>query len=222
MSYILTPPGLETVSVDGVTITGDGTSGNPLVGTALQTVAVDGTTITGDGTVGNPLVAVGGGGASLTDNVSAYRTADSAPLTTPITQTLNTQTDYTADPAFAGTSVTFTGVGIGGINFLVAGTYQVEFNISYETLPAGSKTDLTVDLQMLDAPAFGTVLNRSLATNHLETGDIATGTVQFSKTVVIPAPTVYYFQVDLNSAVPIDVILKGTPSYAWVDVVRLA
>jgi len=32
MSYVLVPPGLETVAVDGVTITGDGTVGNPLVG----------------------------------------------------------------------------------------------------------------------------------------------------------------------------------------------
>lgn len=33
---------------------------------ALATVAVDGVTITGDGTVGNPLVSVGGGGGGLT------------------------------------------------------------------------------------------------------------------------------------------------------------
>jgi hypothetical protein len=33
---------------------------------ALATVAVDGVTITGDGTSGNPLVSVGGGGGGLT------------------------------------------------------------------------------------------------------------------------------------------------------------
>lgn len=68
------------ISVDGVTITGDGTPGNPLVSvadgvqsvTGLDTdntdplnpivqISVDGTTITGDGTPGNPLVAAGGG-----------------------------------------------------------------------------------------------------------------------------------------------------------------
>jgi len=39
--------------------------------TSLQTVAVDGITITGDGTVGNPLVAVGGGGGgSIGDPVT--------------------------------------------------------------------------------------------------------------------------------------------------------
>lgn len=66
------------ISVDGVTITGDGTPGNPLVGspagvvsvTGLDTdntdplnpiinIAVDGATITGDGTPGNPLVSAG-------------------------------------------------------------------------------------------------------------------------------------------------------------------
>jgi|DEB0MinimDraft_3_1074331.scaffolds.fasta_scaffold05803_2 hypothetical protein len=36
-----------------------------LANTALQTVAVDGVTITGDGTVGNPLVASGGGGGGI-------------------------------------------------------------------------------------------------------------------------------------------------------------
>ena len=35
--------------------------------TALQTATVDGTTITGDGTVGNPLVANIGGGNTLND-----------------------------------------------------------------------------------------------------------------------------------------------------------
>lgn len=79
------------VSVDGVTITGSGTSGDPLVATPssggvtsvtddgngvvtvdntiptapvvqFQGVNVDGVTITGDGTAGNPLVAAGASG----------------------------------------------------------------------------------------------------------------------------------------------------------------
>lgn len=67
------------ISVDGVTITGDGTPSNPLVSvadgvqsvTGLNTdntdpanpiieIAVDGVTITGNGTLANPLVAAGG------------------------------------------------------------------------------------------------------------------------------------------------------------------
>lgn len=67
---------IVNIAVDGVTVTGDGTSGNPLVSvaggvasvTGLDTdntdplnpivqISVDGTTITGDGTSGNPLVA---------------------------------------------------------------------------------------------------------------------------------------------------------------------
>jgi len=44
------------VATDGVTVTGDGTPGNPLVSNATS-VAVDGITITGNGTPANPLVA---------------------------------------------------------------------------------------------------------------------------------------------------------------------
>jgi hypothetical protein len=103
------------ISVDGVTITGDGTPGNPLIsvsgggsvnsvtddGNGVVTVDntdpvnpviefngvnVDGTTVTGDGTSGNPLVATGGilkGTASGTDTftttitgVAAYTDGD--------------------------------------------------------------------------------------------------------------------------------------------------
>jgi hypothetical protein len=46
---------LRKVSVDGVTITGDGTPANPLVG-AVGGVVVDGVTITGTGVTGDPLV----------------------------------------------------------------------------------------------------------------------------------------------------------------------
>lgn len=70
---------IVNIAVDGVTVTGDGTSGNPLVSvasgvasvTGLDTdntdplnpivqISVDGTTITGDGTPGNPLIGSGG------------------------------------------------------------------------------------------------------------------------------------------------------------------
>lgn len=57
----------SAIEVDGVTITGDGTIGNPLVAEP-QTVAVDGVTITGDGTGGNPLVAVASASPILTGN----------------------------------------------------------------------------------------------------------------------------------------------------------
>ena len=56
----------QTHSTDAVLVSnadGDITSASNLQDVAyLQTVAVDGVTITGDGTVGNPLVAAGGGG----------------------------------------------------------------------------------------------------------------------------------------------------------------
>jgi hypothetical protein len=52
------------ISVDGTTITGDGTSGNTLIA-AYQAPSVDGITITGDGSIGNPLVAASTGGAVL-------------------------------------------------------------------------------------------------------------------------------------------------------------
>ena len=75
---------IVNIAVDGVTVTGDGTSGNPLVSvaggvasvTGLDTdntdplnpivqISVDGSTITGDGSIGNPLVAASAGGAVL-------------------------------------------------------------------------------------------------------------------------------------------------------------
>jgi hypothetical protein len=56
--------GLKTVSVDGITINGDGTEKVPL-SAVYQPPAVDGVTITGDGTLGNPLVALGGGGGTV-------------------------------------------------------------------------------------------------------------------------------------------------------------
>jgi len=51
---------LQTVEVDGVTITGSGTVGDPLVAvgggeSGIQSVLTDGVTITGDGTTGNEL-----------------------------------------------------------------------------------------------------------------------------------------------------------------------
>lgn len=50
---------LSSVVVDGVTITGAGTVGSPLVAhiTGSASVYADGVTITGNGTAGNPLVA---------------------------------------------------------------------------------------------------------------------------------------------------------------------
>lgn len=86
------------ISVDGTTITGDGTPSNPLVshgGTVMSVtddssgvvtvdntdpanpiilfkgVFTDGTTITGDGTSGNPLVATSGGGGAV-DVISPF------------------------------------------------------------------------------------------------------------------------------------------------------
>lgn len=56
------------VSTDGTTVSGIGTSANPL-SAPFQSPAVDGVTITGDGTPGNPLVAAGGGGAVNYANV---------------------------------------------------------------------------------------------------------------------------------------------------------
>jgi hypothetical protein len=63
-----------SIPVGGLTIGGvvvNATAGD-LNGssTALQTVATDGITITGDGTVGNPLVAAGGGGATIGNPVT--------------------------------------------------------------------------------------------------------------------------------------------------------
>lgn len=56
----ITIPG--TVTTDGITITGDGSTGNPLVGVAAPaSVVVDGVTITGDGSLSLPLAVIPSG-----------------------------------------------------------------------------------------------------------------------------------------------------------------
>jgi hypothetical protein len=53
-----TSGGLATVAVDGTTITGNGTPGNPLIAHAAAAgIVVDGVTVTGNGTGASPLVA---------------------------------------------------------------------------------------------------------------------------------------------------------------------
>jgi len=49
------------LNVDKISTGSLSVNGTDITGNALQTVAVDGVTITGNGTLGNPLVAVGGG-----------------------------------------------------------------------------------------------------------------------------------------------------------------
>lgn len=69
--------GLQTVAVDGSTITGNGTVGNPLV-SHLQ-VAADGSTITGSGTPASPFVAPGSAAVynySISAGVSQFQTPD--------------------------------------------------------------------------------------------------------------------------------------------------
>jgi len=239
LSQIVVPGGggggLTEVTSDA-TLTGLGTGASPLsvvnnyastaqgalADTALQTVSTD-ATLTGTGVSGDPLSVVPAP-ASLTDNVSAYVTVDIAGLTSPVTKAVNTVTEMTPDPAFTGTSVAFNGVGVGGLQFTAAGTYQVTFQVSWETLPAGSKTDFNVDLTILDAPGFGTVVARSLSHQHLETGDVSEASASLTKTFVFGAPnTFYYLQADFTSATPIDFSIKGdATNYSYVEVLRLA
>ena len=206
--------GVSTLANDAGYITDAGVT-SIVAGTNITISPVGGT--------GDVTINATGGGASLTDNVSAYYTTDSAPISTPFTQVLSTDTVYTADPAFTGTSVTFVGAGVGGLSFNVAGTYKVTTQISWETLPAGSKTDLDMELQIADAPAFGNVVARGLSCQHLETGDTAHGSIMVTKTFVIPAPGIYYLSAIGSSSVSVDVILKGdSTNYSFVEVIRLA
>ena len=71
--------GLNTVAVDGVTITGNGTPASPLVAVASGgTVHSDGTTIQGDGSTGNKLAIIPStfftmGGVGLTINATTNK-----------------------------------------------------------------------------------------------------------------------------------------------------
>ena len=177
MSYILTVSGsgLTAVSTDA-TLTGDGTSGDPLSVVDqgyLSTVATDGTTITGDGTVGDPLVAVGGGGGTYSVAKTVFSNAALAPYTVPATVFPDTQTWFTDEIASADADFIS-----GDIRFNNAGTYRITMQLSFDKLPAPGQEDLDIQLGLTDAPP-NAPLYETYECNHYEPNDTGTMTPTF-------------------------------------------
>ena len=94
--------------------------------TALQTATVDGTTITGDGTVGNPLVANIGGGNTLNDTY--YRFETSTALTPGSGKVQFNNATFSSVTQIGFNRVNKNGVDIGVIlNTFIDASYQVYF-----------------------------------------------------------------------------------------------
>lgn len=97
-----------------------------LADTALQTAAVDGTTITGDGTVGNPLIANIGGGNTLNDTYYRFETSTALTPGSGKVQFDNATFSSVTEIAFNATNKN--GVDIGVIlNTFIDASYQVYF-----------------------------------------------------------------------------------------------
>ena len=77
-----------TPAISGLTATDGQSAFSELQTSKLETVAVDGVTITGDGTVGNPLVAAGGGGGPLVYAAQIQFNDSAAPTATVISNTI--------------------------------------------------------------------------------------------------------------------------------------
>ena len=97
-----------------------------LADTALQTAAVDGTTITGDGTIGNPLIANIGGGNTLNDTYYRFETSTALTPASGKVQFDNATFSSVTEIAFNATNKN--GVDIGVIlNTFIDASYQVYF-----------------------------------------------------------------------------------------------
>jgi hypothetical protein len=121
----------------------------------LTEVAVDGVTITGDGTTGDPLVAVGGGGTySVAKTV--FSNGGLPPYATPANVFFTTDATWFT-PEIASADVTFNS---GVINFVNAGTYRITMQMSFDKLPSPSHDDLQITLGLTDvapnAPLYET------------------------------------------------------------------
>jgi len=122
MSYYTTPKGLETVAVDGITITGDGTTGDPLV-------------------------AVGGGGSVYSVAKQVFNNGALPPLPSPAQVYPDANAWYSS--AIASADVSFA---TGKITCVNAGTYKISLQLSFDKIPDPSQHDVQINLGLTDAP----------------------------------------------------------------------
>lgn len=142
MSQIVVPGGgLASVSTD-TSLTGDGTSVNPLsvVDPGWLTAVSTDATLTGDGTSGNPLSVAGGGGGTYSVAKTVFSNGGLPPLTAP--QTVYVTCDGTwYTPAITSADVSFA---TGDIVFNNTGTYRITLQLTFSKVPVPSPQDLEI------------------------------------------------------------------------------
>ena len=198
MSQILRPDtGITEVATDA-TLTGDGTSGDPLSVVDqgyLTTVSVDGVTITGDGTTGDPLVAVGGGGGTYSVTKATFSNA-LPPYTIPASIYPATDPPWFT-PVITSADAT---INSGQIVIVNAGTYRIRWKMSYQSGTQPSHRD--VDISMGFGPAPGPITQAiTYGYAHLESGD------QMNLTVTVD----YLFEAAGGEQFQPQIVLGGTP-----------
>ena len=114
MSYITQPAGLTSVATDGVTITGDGTTGDPLVAVGAGSVYSVAKTVFSNGALPPYVVPA-----------SVFYTTDATWFTPEIAS---------ADVSYAA----------GVINFVNAGTYKITMQMSFLKIPDPNHHDVSV------------------------------------------------------------------------------
>ena len=157
------------------------TAQGALADTALQTVAVDGVTITGTGVIGDPLIASGGGGGTYAVAKTVFSNGAVPPYTAPVTAFPTTDaTWFTPDGTLPPT--TDVDFNAGFIRFNTAGTYRVSMQFTFTKQAAPSHEDLQLTLGLTDAAPNPPIM-QSHEYSHFESGDTGTMSVTFSQVI---------------------------------------
>lgn len=194
MSYISTPSGLQTVAVDGVSITGDGTSGDPLV-------------------------AVGGGGGVYSVAKTVF-TGIPFTYTVPVaaiyldTATAFAQTITSSDVDFISSDIRFNSTG----------TYKISMQMTCTKLAAPSQEDLQIVLAWNDGPPSPTPIYGETSTfAHFDsngTGNISTVLTTVLEINNVGDTIKPIIQLDGTVGVQVDLFV-GVEA-GWITVERLA
>jgi len=213
MSQVFTPSsgGLTEVSTDA-TLSGDGTSGDPLSVAApyLETVSTD-ATLSGDGTAGSPLSVVGGGGSTYSVAKTVFSNAALPPFTVPSTTFLDTALSFT-DELVSPDADFITS----DLRFVNAGTYRVYFQATVSKVPSPSHEDLQIIIGFTlgpSPPPYSWVY-QSYEYAHFESNDEGTMTATLDTVLEATAgqtlqPTIT-FEGSAGAQATLDIAVQGT------------
>ena len=144
----------------------------------LTSVATDGVTITGDGTTGDPLVAVGGGGSVYSVHKGVLT---AGPFATPLPSPASVYPDANAwfTTTIASPDVA---VASGDIVCVNAGTYKISLQFSFDKIPDPSQHDVQVNLGLTDAPP-NALLYENITYHHFESNGAGQFSAEFQTIV---------------------------------------